>query len=119
MEGVHAYSVKEGIPYKHILLDSWWYTKGSAGGVKEWDATTATFPDGLKKFADKTGWQFQMHNRYWSASKALIQPQTAPFFESARSLHVCMYSRRRGCAESACTQSRIQTNMCVYSVSIA
>ena len=22
--GVHAYAQKEGIPYKHVLLDSWW-----------------------------------------------------------------------------------------------
>ena len=66
MEGVYEYSKAEGIPYKHILLDSWWYTKGDGGGLKEWDATNATFPDGLKAFADKTGWQFQMHNRYWS-----------------------------------------------------
>eukprot|EP01050_Picozoa_sp_SAG11_P016880 SAG11_NODE_2359_length_3464_cov_2.039525_4_plen_73_part_00 len=36
MEGVHAYSVQEDIPYRHILLDSWWYTKGDAGGLKEW-----------------------------------------------------------------------------------
>lgn len=66
MEGVYEYSKAEGIPYKHILLDSWWYAKGDGGGLKEWDATNATFPDGLKAFADKTGWQFQMHNRYWS-----------------------------------------------------
>ena len=63
---MHEYSTKEGIPYKHILLDSWWYTKGNGGGLKEWDATPTTFPDGLKAFADKTGWKFQMHNRYWS-----------------------------------------------------
>ena len=59
----YAYSKAEAIPYKHILLDSWWYTKGDAGGLKEWDATTDTFPDGLKAFADKTQWKFQMHNR--------------------------------------------------------
>ena len=53
--GVHAYAAKEEIPYKHILLDSWWYTKGDGGGLKEWDATNDTFPDGLKSFAEKTG----------------------------------------------------------------
>jgi len=66
MTGVHDYSVKENIPYKHLLLDSWWYTKGDAGGLKEWDATNSTFPDGLAPFAKKTGWKFQMHNRHWS-----------------------------------------------------
>ena len=43
--GVHAYAETEKIPYKHVLLDSWWYTKGAAAGVKEWDATNSTFPD--------------------------------------------------------------------------
>ena len=84
MEGVHAYAVQQDIPYKHILLDSWWcvlhrtvvvrpinigchrYTKGDAGGLKEWDATNTTFPDGLQAFAEKTGWKFQMHNRMWA-----------------------------------------------------
>ena len=64
--GVHDYALKEEIPYKHILLDSWWYTKGDGGGLKEWDATNETFPDGLASFASKTDWKFQMHNRYWS-----------------------------------------------------
>lgn len=63
LEGVHAYSIAQGIPYKHILLDSWWYFKGDGGGIKEWDATNDTFPDGLEVFAQKTGWRFQMHNR--------------------------------------------------------
>lgn len=47
LTAVHDYSVTEDIPYKHVLLDSWWYTKGVAGGLKEWDATNSTFPDGL------------------------------------------------------------------------
>ena len=49
-----------------MLLDSWWYEQGDGGGVKQWDATNDTFPDGLQAFADKTGWRFQMHNRYWA-----------------------------------------------------
>jgi hypothetical protein len=36
MQGVHAYAEEEQIPYKHVLLDSWWYTKGDGGGLKEW-----------------------------------------------------------------------------------
>ena len=39
MEGVYKYSKAEGIPYKHILLDSWWYTNGDGDGLKEWDAS--------------------------------------------------------------------------------
>ena len=42
------------------------YTKGAVSGVKEWDATNSTFPDGLAAFAKNTGWKFQMHNRMWS-----------------------------------------------------
>lgn len=66
LTNVHEYAVSEDIPYKHVLLDSWWYTKGAAAGVKEWDATNSTFPDGLAAFAKKTDWKFQMHNRMWS-----------------------------------------------------
>jgi hypothetical protein len=66
LEGVHAYAAEQKIPYRHVLLDSWWYTKGDGGGLKEWDATNSTFPDGLKAFALETNWKFQMHNRYWS-----------------------------------------------------
>ena len=33
LEGVHEYAVKQGITYKHILLDSWWYTKVRRGEV--------------------------------------------------------------------------------------
>ena len=66
LTGVHGYAAKEDIPYKHVLLDSWWYTKGEAGGVKEWDATGSTFPHGLRAFATTTGWRFMMHNRHWS-----------------------------------------------------
>jgi len=47
-------------------LDSWWYTKGNGGGVKEWDATVATVPNGLGKFYEETGMKFMMHNRHWS-----------------------------------------------------
>ena len=64
--GVHSYAQKEKIPYKHVLLDSWWYTKGAAGGVAEWDATNKTIPDGLAALAKSTDWKFQMHNRMWS-----------------------------------------------------
>ena len=64
---LHAYAEKEQIPYKYVLLDSWWYKHGSGDGVQEWDATKATFPSGLGDFQKKTGWKFQMHNRMWSA----------------------------------------------------
>ena len=33
---VKQYADKESIPYKYVLLDSWWYYKGKSGGVTEW-----------------------------------------------------------------------------------
>merc|ERR1719424_1389400 len=56
---VHKYAVAEQIPYKHALLDSWWYTKGNGGGVKQWDATDKTLPHGLEYLRQKTGWAMQ------------------------------------------------------------
>jgi hypothetical protein len=35
---VSAYAQAEGIPYRGVLLDSWWYWKGTGGGVKNWTA---------------------------------------------------------------------------------
>ena len=46
----------QAIPYKYILLDSWWYFKGSSGGVTNWTARPDAFPSGLKSFTDKSGW---------------------------------------------------------------
>jgi hypothetical protein len=87
MEGVHQYSVQEDIPYKHILLDSWWYTKGDAGGLKEWDATNTTFPDGLKAFAEKTGWKFQMHNRMWADNNVYATQNGGKYLPALPSSH--------------------------------
>ena len=33
MEGVHEYAVAQDIPYKHILLDSWWCKLSSCPAV--------------------------------------------------------------------------------------
>ena len=64
---VHAYAQAERIPYRYALLDSWWYTKGAGGGVKNWTCTSETFPGGCADFSETTGWKFQLHNRMWSA----------------------------------------------------
>lgn len=63
---VHAYAAKTGIPYRYILLDSWWYFKGEAGGVKQWTPRPDVFPSGLESLYAKTGWRTQLHNRYWA-----------------------------------------------------
>ena len=42
---VHAYAKAAGLPYKHVLLDSWWYYKSDdTGGVTEWRARPDVFP---------------------------------------------------------------------------
>eukprot|EP00730_Choanoeca_flexa_P001442 TRINITY_DN10639_c0_g1_i1.p1 TRINITY_DN10639_c0_g1~~TRINITY_DN10639_c0_g1_i1.p1 ORF type:complete len:746 (+),score=195.33 TRINITY_DN10639_c0_g1_i1:3-2240(+) len=64
---VYAYAQEEQIPYKYILLDSWWYYQDPHGsGVTEWDARPDVFPHGLDYFFNKTGWYQQLHNRFWS-----------------------------------------------------
>eukprot|EP01062_Namystynia_karyoxenos_P072843 TRINITY_DN693_c0_g1_i1.p1 TRINITY_DN693_c0_g1~~TRINITY_DN693_c0_g1_i1.p1 ORF type:complete len:850 (+),score=240.54 TRINITY_DN693_c0_g1_i1:91-2550(+) len=63
---VQAYAKKVGIPYKYVLLDSWWYYKGNGGGVATWEVRPDIFPDGMAGFFNKTQWPQQLHNRYWS-----------------------------------------------------
>eukprot|EP01012_Entosiphon_sulcatum_P006732 TRINITY_DN13233_c0_g1_i2.p1 TRINITY_DN13233_c0_g1~~TRINITY_DN13233_c0_g1_i2.p1 ORF type:complete len:763 (+),score=129.91 TRINITY_DN13233_c0_g1_i2:23-2290(+) len=63
---VKAYSQAKGIPYKYILLDSWWYYKGIGDGVKNWTAMPDIFPSNLTGLFEKTDWPVQGHNRYWA-----------------------------------------------------
>eukprot|EP00038_Savillea_parva_P003881 m.131333 g.131333 ORF g.131333 m.131333 type:complete len:864 (-) comp11310_c0_seq2:981-3572(-) len=64
---VYNYATQEKIPYKYVLLDSWWYFKGKGGGVATWDPRPDVFPEAsLAPFYKKTGWLGQLHNRYWS-----------------------------------------------------
>ena len=62
----HQYATRESIPIKYVLLDSWWYYKGSNGGVSEWSPRPEIFPQGLEALYQATGWFVQAHNRYWS-----------------------------------------------------
>lgn len=70
---VKAYADAQNIPYKHVLLDSWWYYKGAGGGVAEWTVRPEIFPgnDGrggdaaLAEFHKATGWPIIGHNRFW------------------------------------------------------
>eukprot|EP00756_Hemistasia_phaeocysticola_P006011 Hpha_TRINITY_DN13618_c0_g1::TRINITY_DN13618_c0_g1_i1::g.122626::m.122626 len=66
LHDVKKYSEKVGIPYRYILLDSWWYYKGGKGGVSTWDARPDIFPSGLEALYKATNWPQQLHNRYWS-----------------------------------------------------
>ena len=71
LRDVKAYSVAAKIPYKHVLLDSWWYFKGNGGGVANWTVRPDIFPPGgdgaLASFTKATGWPVIGHNRYWSS----------------------------------------------------
>eukprot|EP00052_Salpingoeca_macrocollata_P034590 m.12039 g.12039 ORF g.12039 m.12039 type:complete len:746 (-) comp6683_c0_seq1:50-2287(-) len=64
---VYNYAKAQGIPYRYILLDSWWYFKGKHDGVTTWDPMPDVFPHGLEYLYNVTGWSQQLHNRYWSA----------------------------------------------------
>ena len=63
---VHDSAADVGIPFRYILLDSWWYYKGVGGGVKNWTATPDTFPHGIANFTQYTQWPVVGHNRYWA-----------------------------------------------------
>lgn len=63
---VHKYAERVGIPYKHVLLDSWWYIKGAGNGVKEWSPDNNTFPNGVDELRKRTGWRITAHNRMWA-----------------------------------------------------
>lgn len=71
LSAVYEESVELAIPYKFVLLDSWWYFKGTGGGVKNWTAMPSVFEggqDGVKKLVVQTGWKITAHNRWWSAN---------------------------------------------------
>ncbi|QDZ24382.1 hypothetical protein A3770_13p69000 [Chloropicon primus] len=67
---VYEYSQAEGIPYKNILLDSWWYYRDpSDHSVILWEARDDVFRGGnrgMGEFGEQTGWAFTAHNRFWS-----------------------------------------------------
>lgn len=63
---VKTYADKEKIPYRHWLMDSWWYFKGDGNGVKNWTAMPKIFPHGIEYVHDATKWPIVAHNRYWS-----------------------------------------------------
>mmetsp|Transcript_37428 Transcript_37428/g.117006 ORF Transcript_37428/g.117006 Transcript_37428/m.117006 type:complete len:541 (+) Transcript_37428:1079-2701(+) len=66
LEDVHDYAEKIGVPYKYILIDSWWYLKGAGSGVKDWTEQPDVFPSGFQAFHERTGWALWLHNRRWS-----------------------------------------------------
>ena len=67
---VHEYANEAGIPYRHVLLDSWWYYKDPRdGSVVLWEAREDAFAGGsagMRRLVEVTGWAVTAHNRYWS-----------------------------------------------------
>jgi len=59
---------EQGIPFRYLQIDSWWYFKGTGNGVKNWTAMPSVFPNGIDAVVQKTGWPVMAHNRYWSAN---------------------------------------------------
>ena len=76
LPAVYDYAVSQGIPYRHVLLDSYWYYKDDSapkhrGGVVNWTAQDFApyFTGGnagLRALVNTTGWKIIAHNRYWS-----------------------------------------------------
>ena len=63
---VKDYADAHAIPYKYILLDSWWYYQGVGSGVTEWISRPDVFPDGNAFLRNATGWPIMGHNRFWA-----------------------------------------------------
>lgn len=59
-------AVAAALPIRYFLLDSWWYGKGSNGGVADWSAQPSIFPNGIAALTNATGMYIQAHNRYWA-----------------------------------------------------
>ena len=59
-------SLDNNIPYRYLQLDSYWYYRGNADGVKNWTSMSNIFPNGIKKVSERTNWKIVAHNRYWS-----------------------------------------------------
>jgi hypothetical protein len=55
------------LPIHYIQLDSWWYYKGTGGGVSQYTAMPNIFPDGLQGLHRRLeNIPLATHNRYWA-----------------------------------------------------
>ncbi|XP_046368556.2 uncharacterized protein LOC124143575 isoform X1 [Haliotis rufescens] len=55
------------IPYRYVELDTWWFTKGQGGGVKEWTAPTDIFPKGIEYVYRSLNVPIVAKNNFWSS----------------------------------------------------
>ena len=77
---VKAYADEAGIPYRHVLLDSWWYYQAKdTGAVTNWTARPDVFPRGMRFLRDRTGWPIVAHNRYWSGENVYAKQNGGDF----------------------------------------
>jgi hypothetical protein len=60
------YADSIGVPYKYVLLDSWWYYQGVHSGVSNWIGRPDIFPHGNDYLRNATGWPIMGHNRFWA-----------------------------------------------------
>lgn len=85
LEAVYDYAVAVGIPYRHVLLDSWWYYKEEPKrGVINWTAqdTAPYFTGGnagIRALVEKTNWKIIAHNRYWSSQTNYAKQNGGPW----------------------------------------
>ena len=66
LHDVYNDAISNNIPYRHMLLDSWWYYKGTGNGAKNWTAMTSVFPSGLQALHANFTMPFTAHNRWWA-----------------------------------------------------
>jgi len=80
MLDVYDYAQSAGIPYRHVLLDSWWYYQANDTlAVTNWTARPDVFPNGMRTIKEKTGWQIVAHNRYWSGETVYAKQNGGDF----------------------------------------
>ena len=83
----YDYSVRVGLPYRHVQIDSWWYIKGASKGTKTWSPAPNTFPpvpggsahSGLERLHNKTGWVYTAHNRMWAGDTTYAKQNGGDF----------------------------------------
>ena len=68
-----------GLPFRYLQIDSWWYFKGDHDGVKNWTCMSSIFPDGIEYVSQKTGWPIVAHNRFFSVDTDYAKQNGGPF----------------------------------------
>ncbi|XP_046558830.1 uncharacterized protein LOC124267885, partial [Haliotis rubra] len=64
---VFADARNRSIPYRYVELDTWWFTKGQGGGVKEWTAPADIFPNGIEYVHRSLNVPIVAKNNFWSS----------------------------------------------------